>query len=68
MITKKNLLTEEPAPVEWLMNYLVVPLPEAVEVRTGDTVRIRFAYRPGDEIPELMSALHAEVLSPARSG
>lgn len=67
MITK-NLLTEEPEPVEWLMNYLVVPLPEPVEVTAGDTVRIRFAYRPGDEIPELMSALHAEVLSPARSG
>ncbi|GAB7038567.1 MULTISPECIES: methyltransferase domain-containing protein [Catenuloplanes] len=67
MITK-NLLTEEPSPVEWLMNYLVVPLPAATTVTAGDTVRIRFAYRPGDEIPELMSTLHAEVLSPARSG
>ncbi|MDP9795370.1 putative RNA methylase [Catenuloplanes nepalensis] len=67
MITK-NLLTEEPTPVEWLMNYLVVPLPKPVEVDAGDTVRISFAYRPGDEIPELMSALHAEVLSPARAG
>ncbi|MDR7274935.1 methyltransferase domain-containing protein [Catenuloplanes atrovinosus] len=67
MITK-NLLTEEPAPVEWLMNYLVVPLPAPMRVTAGDTVRIRFAYRPGDEIPELMASLYAEVLSPARSG
>jgi protein arginine N-methyltransferase 1 len=67
MITK-NLLTEDPPPVEWLMNYLVVPLPEPTEVTAGDTVRIRFAYRPGDEIPELMASLHAEVLSPANSG
>ncbi|WP_033337531.1 methyltransferase domain-containing protein [Catenuloplanes japonicus] len=67
MITK-NLLTEDPEPVEWLMNYLVVPLPEPTEVAAGDTVRIRFAYRPGDEIPDLMASLHAEVLSPATSG
>ncbi|MFI5842024.1 methyltransferase domain-containing protein [Catenuloplanes sp. NPDC051500] len=67
MITK-NLLTEGPEPVEWLMNYLVVPLPEPAEVAAGDTVRIRFAYRPGDEIPEMTASLHAEVLSAATSG
>ncbi len=50
------------------MNYLVVPLPEPAEVAAGDTVRIRFAYRPGDEIPEMTASLHAEVLSPATSG
>jgi type I protein arginine methyltransferase len=64
----KNLLTEDPEPVEWLMNYLVVPLPEPAAVAAGDTVRIRFAYRPGDEIPEMTASLHAEVLSPATSG
>jgi predicted RNA methylase len=52
----KNLLAvglDPPASVDWLMNYLIVPLPEPVDVDAGAGVRLRFRYRPGDEIATL---------------
>lgn len=55
-VITKNLLVPG---VDWLMNYLVVPLPEPVPVRPGDELRVRFRYRPGDEIPALTDGLAA---------
>jgi type I protein arginine methyltransferase len=52
-IVTKNLLVARltpPGSVEWLMNYLVVPLPQAVAAERGESVRVQFRYRPGDEI------------------
>jgi protein arginine N-methyltransferase 1 len=63
LVTKNLLaLTYDPSgSVDWTMNYLVVPLPEPIEVLTGDEVRLRFDYAPGDEIPALTDGLHAAV-------
>jgi len=64
----KNLLTlvqQPPGSIDWTMNYLVVPLRDPVEVLPGDTIRIRFDYCPGDEIPCLTDSLAASV--PAHS-
>lgn len=61
MITK-NLLSVDVrtgTSIDWLMNHLVVPLPEALPTSAGDRVRITFDYRPGDEIPVLMGSLTA---------
>jgi protein arginine N-methyltransferase 1 len=55
-VITKNLLTTG---VDWLMNYLVVPLPEPVPAGPGDEIRVRFSYRPGDEIPALTDGLTA---------
>ena len=63
MVTK-NLLALDPATattVDWLMNYLVVPLTRPVDVRAGQVVRVRFAYLPGDEITALMGSVRADV-------
>jgi predicted RNA methylase len=63
-VVTKNLLCllyEPPGSVDWTMNYLVVPLREPVEVLTGDEVRLRFDYCPGDEITVLGDSLTASV-------
>ncbi|WP_432829947.1 methyltransferase domain-containing protein [Dactylosporangium sp. CA-092794] len=67
-IVTKNLLALTYAPpgsVDWTMNYLVVPLAAPIEALTGDEVRIRFDYAPGDEIPALTGGLSAAVLAHA---
>jgi type I protein arginine methyltransferase len=62
-VITKNLLAVGPAgTVEWLMNYLVVPLREPVEAPAGSRVRVRFEYHPGDEISALMDTARAVVL------
>ncbi|NHC47047.1 methyltransferase domain-containing protein [Motilibacter aurantiacus] len=65
MVTK-NLLAIEPSTgssIDWLMNYLVVPLPRPLDVRAGQVVRVRFSYLPGDEIPALMGSVEATLES-----
>jgi protein arginine N-methyltransferase 1 len=52
----KNLLAILPAErrsVEWLMNYLIVPLPSAIEVRPGDSVELAFDYAFGGPLSSL---------------
>ncbi len=60
----KNVLAVDPATgrtIDWLMNYLVVPLARPVQVVEGEQVRVRFSYLPGDEISALMSDVHVVV-------
>jgi predicted RNA methylase len=55
----KNLLAILPAErrsVDWVMNYLVVPLPEPVDVRAGDRVELAFAYDFGGPLRSLQPA------------
>jgi predicted RNA methylase len=52
----KNLLAILPAErrsVDWLMNYLIVPLPAATEVTPGDSVEVAFDYGFGDPLSSL---------------
>jgi predicted RNA methylase len=52
----KNLLAILPAErrsVDWLMNYLIVPLEAAIEVAPGDTVEIAFDYTFGGPLNSL---------------
>jgi len=51
------LTYDPPGSVDWLMNHLVVPLPEPVAVRAGQGLRVAFGYRPGDEITALCESL-----------
>ena len=66
LITRNLLAVDEAAgsSVDWNMHYLVVPLPSPLQVRAGEPVRIRFGYRPGDEIPALMDSVRAERVTP----
>lgn len=68
-IVTKNILIAQPNPpgsVEWLMGYLVVPLAEPKFVEGGQQVRIRFSYRPGDEIDVLARSAQAFVMGADR--
>jgi protein arginine N-methyltransferase 1 len=61
----KNILTSRlnpPSTVDWLMGYLVVPLTEAVTAAAGQTVRVTFDYRPGDEITVPMATARAALV------
>jgi SAM-dependent methyltransferase len=55
-VVTKNILAARIAPpdsVDWLLNYLVVPLPSPCYAESGERIRIAFNYRPGDEIHAL---------------
>jgi protein arginine N-methyltransferase 1 len=52
----KNLLAIVPTEgrsVDWVMNYLVVPLEAELAVEAGDTLEMSFAYEPGDPLRAL---------------
>ena len=52
----KNLLAilpDEGRSVDWLMNYLVVPLETELRVAEGDLVELSFAYEPGGRLGTL---------------
>jgi type I protein arginine methyltransferase len=52
----KNLLAilpEEGRSVDWLMNYLVVPLDDEISVEPGDKVELSFCYEPGGRLDSL---------------
>ncbi|HET9516510.1 MAG TPA: methyltransferase domain-containing protein [Actinoplanes sp.] len=71
-IITKNVLVAHAMPprtVDWLMNYLVVPLAAPVDTQQGDRILVRFDYRPGDQIHVLAATAQATVLprSPGRS-
>jgi type I protein arginine methyltransferase len=56
----KNVLAILPAErrsIDWLMNYLIVPLPDAVGVRPGDTVELTFEYAFGGPLSSLKPAV-----------
>jgi hypothetical protein len=64
-IVTKNILAAHlvpPSTVDWLMNYLVIPLATPVYTHEGDRVRLRFDYRPGDEVHVLTGSVRAELV------
>ncbi len=63
-VITKNVLAAHMSPprtVDWLMNYLVVPLDQPVFVHEEDRVRVTFAYRPGDQIHVLAGSVDAQL-------
>jgi predicted RNA methylase len=62
----KNLLAvslDPPGSVDWLMNYLVVPVPKPVDAQPGTVVEVSFDYRPGDEIGALIDSIRLDTVS-----
>jgi predicted RNA methylase len=65
MITK-NVLAIDPATgqsADWIMGYLVVPIPAPILVHAGDSPSVVFGYRPGDELVALTDSLDAHLLN-----
>ncbi len=50
------LLNEQRA-VQWMMNQLILPIAEPMEVLAGDSVAIQFAYRAGCSLESLQESL-----------
>jgi protein arginine N-methyltransferase 1 len=47
------ILPAERRSIDWVMNYLVVPLPEPLDVRPGDVVEVAFDYAFGGPLRSL---------------
>ena len=54
-ITKNVLaiLVEEQRTIDWINQYLIVPLGKPLTVEAGDRIQVRFSYRPGDSFAAL---------------
>jgi protein arginine N-methyltransferase 1 len=58
----KNLLAilpDEGRSIDWLMNYLIVPLETELEVAEGDTIELSFDYEPGGRLTTLQPVVRA---------
>jgi type I protein arginine methyltransferase len=63
-VVTKNILaidTETRQTADWIMSYLVVPLPTPLLVHAGDDPVVSFGYRPGDELHVLGTSLRASL-------
>ena len=61
MVTK-NLLAIDASSgqtADWIMSYLIVPLPTPLLVDAGDAPGVTFGYEPGDELSALTGSLQA---------
>jgi len=67
-LVTKNLLAmllEQHRAIEWLNQYLILPLSEPLTVNAGDQVGLKMAYRPGGSLESLADSLSIEKLSGA---
>ena len=51
--------------VQWLMNQLILPLPDPMDVQAGDTIAFQFRYAAGCSLEELQQTINAERCSHA---
>jgi len=58
------LLAEKRA-VEWMMHHLIVPIAHPFEVAVGESVSIRFSYRPGCSLEMFMESVNVVREAPA---
>jgi predicted RNA methylase len=59
----KNLLAILPTQgrsIDWLMNYLIVPLETPVSVAAGDAPKVSFAYEAGAPLTDLAPLVHGK--------
>jgi type I protein arginine methyltransferase len=58
-ITKNALavIVSEKRTIDWFNQYMVIPLKTPIEVKAGESVKIKFAYRAGDSIQALTKSI-----------
>ncbi len=64
-VITKNLLAIveiQQRSIDWHNQYLVLPLPEAIEVKSGDKLAVSFDYVPGAPLSALTGSLQVEHL------
>jgi type I protein arginine methyltransferase len=59
LITKNVLaiLVKENRTIDWFNQYLVIPLPNPMEVKAGDQVSVNFRYDAGESLKAVMSSV-----------
>jgi protein arginine N-methyltransferase 1 len=63
-LVTKNVLAIDPATgqtADWIMGYLVMPIPAPIVVHSGDSPSVAFGYHPGDELVALTDSLDAHL-------
>jgi predicted RNA methylase len=61
----KNVLaldTSTGLTIDWHSQHLVLPLNQMLELKAGQTIQVRFRYRPGDPIETLASAINVAIV------
>ena len=61
----KNVLAvvqEENSTIDWLNQYMTLPLSNPVQVKAGDVIEVSFQYRAGASIPSLEAAIRVELV------
>jgi type I protein arginine methyltransferase len=61
----KNILAvveEQASTIDWLINYMTLPLATPLKVERADTLSVGFSYRAGASIPTLQAALRTRVV------
>jgi len=53
------ILVPEKRTIDWFSQYMVVPIPEPLNVKTGDQIHVRFSYQSGDPIDSLTKSISA---------
>ncbi|MDB5052703.1 MAG: hypothetical protein JWM44_753 [Bacilli bacterium] len=48
--------------IDWHSQHLVLPLHQVLQLQAGQTMRVRFRYRPGDLIETLASAINVVIV------
>ena len=67
----KNILTvipEQAATIDWLIDYLVLPLSKPVEARAGDMIKVAFRYMAGGSIRSLEKGMHVTLMGESTLG
>jgi len=67
----KNILAvnmEKSTTIDWLNDYLTLPLAQPTAVKAGSLLTVSFSYRAGGSIPSLMAAIKAVDASIAYAG
>lgn len=62
-ITKNILamLHEQAATIDWLIDYLVLPLESSVDGKAGDVLQVSFSYLAGGSIRSLEKSMHVSI-------
>jgi predicted RNA methylase len=63
-ITKNILavLQQQSSTIDWLIDYLVLPLEKSIEVKAGDTLEISFKYRAGNSLRSLENSMRVKLV------
>jgi hypothetical protein len=63
-ITKNILavLNEQATTIDWLIDYLILPLGTGIEVKAGDTLEVSFAYLAGGSIRSLENSIKFNII------